>query len=500
MEKLLIKFLKRCNVNVDNSDFISQINSHKNSKSLLSIYDAFIHFDIECFIGRVSDVQYLPNNFMTFINDELVLVKKTKEFFLVEKENEKLKLHTEEFLNGWNSIVLAVEDKTYTSIKLSNNMIGLLLIISGFYYFYDYLGLFISSLLGLYFSFELIRKEVGLSSKVSNTLCGININFDCNEVIKSNSHFLNKFFNLPILCFGYFLWSIFQLFISRFSNNMEIYELKYILSFVTIPVIIYSIYLQFFVIKKICTLCLFIATIVLFESILSVYIFSTSFIFDFKISHLLNSFFIILILKFGGDYLSFKDILKGKFDQLNYKYTRFKSSFDLFSYSLNESNMTINTTNVPAFVLGERRTKLTVTFVTNLFCNYCKDIPKLIRHIQEGGFDVTINLLLFVDVHKADDLSIRAHNILLRIYSSNAPEFLKALSDWYLINNKQKWFKKYGKASDDVSLEFYENQKKWIDDNDVNFTPSIFINEKSFPMRYEKEDLLLFLDDLLEQV
>lgn len=499
MEKLLIKFLNRCNVNVDNSDFISQIKSHKNSNSLLSIYDAFIHFDIECFIGRVGDIEHLPSNFMTFINDELVLVKRAKGLFYVEKENEKLKLDDKEFLNGWNSIVLAIEGKAFNSIDLSNKLIGFLLLASGFYYFYNYLGLFISSIFGLYFSFELIRKEVGISSKVSNTLCGININFDCSEVIKSNSHFLSKFVNLPILCFGYFLWSIILLFISRFSSNMEIYELKFILSFATIPVIIYSIYLQFFVIRKICTLCLIIASIVLYESILTGFVFSRSLIFELKISHLLNSFFIILILKFGSEYFSFKDIFKDKLDELNYKYTKFKSNFDLFAYSLNESNKIINTSNVPAFVLGERSTKLTITFVTNLFCNYCKDIPKLIGHIREAGFDVTINLLLFVDIHKSEELSIRAHGILLKLYASGESEFLEALASWYAIDNKQKWFKKYDKIKVELSLESYENQKKWIDDNDVNFTPSIFINEKSFPMRYEKEDIILFLDDLLEE-
>ena len=70
------------------------------------------------------------------------------------------------------------------------------------------------------------------------------------------------------------------------------------------------------------------------------------------------------------------------------------------------------------------------------------------------------------------------------IYEGKKPEAL--FTTWGDYENYEKY---------DSTLD---SQSQWCRVNNVNFTPHILIEGKAFPKEYERQDLKLFMDDLIE--
>jgi len=44
-----------------------------------------------------------------------------------------------------------------------------------------------------------------------------------------------------------------------------------------------------------------------------------------------------------------------------------------------------------------------------------------------------------------------------------------------------------------------DNSRKWCSDNNINFTPAIYLNNRAYPKEYELDDLNLFVDEFMEE-
>ena len=44
----------------------------------------------------------------------------------------------------------------------------------------------------------------------------------------------------------------------------------------------------------------------------------------------------------------------------------------------------------------------------------------------------------------------------------------------------------------------YENINNWCINNNYNYTPAIFINGYEYPEQYDRENLVYFIDDILD--
>ena len=68
----LFQYLEKEAIDVDKTEFLFQIQSHPDYPSILAIADALTFFDIQNGVIRVdvSDVEFLPNRFLCFLNNE----------------------------------------------------------------------------------------------------------------------------------------------------------------------------------------------------------------------------------------------------------------------------------------------------------------------------------------------------------------------------------------------------------------------------------------------
>ena len=73
---------------------------------------------------------------------------------------------------------------------------------------------------------------------------------------------------------------------------------------------------------------------------------------------------------------------------------------------------------------------------------------------------------------------------------------LKAMEDWYDENNPKTytdWSAIYPVENDNVD-DILALQRHWCEDNKIEFTPTIIINEKQLPKYYQVSDLKYFID------
>ena len=48
-------------------------------------------------------------------------------------------------------------------------------------------------------------------------------------------------------------------------------------------------------------------------------------------------------------------------------------------------------------------------------------------------------------------------------------------------------------------MNILRREKEWCVQNKINFTPEILVNGRSFPLEYERSDLLYFIDDIIDE-
>ena len=73
------------------------------------------------------------------------------------------------------------------------------------------------------------------------------------------------------------------------------------------------------------------------------------------------------------------------------------------------------------------------------------------------------------------------------------------MHDWFEIWDLQKFSKKYPVKADDAEVEKLETQHyAWIEETEVNQTPTFFINGYEMPKEYLIDDLLAMVPSLAD--
>jgi len=198
----LFQYLKKENVTIDQNEFIFQLNSHPEFPSLLAISDTLSFFNIDNLATKIDfeDVIHLPNNFIALLKKEsnqpfLATIEKEGAEFKYQEEKKQIAVSQSEFKDIFQNIVLLAEKEQDNEVEtnLKFNVSFLLPILGVFYIAFLFLSkantnviLFsLLVILGVYFSIEAIFKEIGIQSRLSDSVCNITSSADCDKVIKS---------------------------------------------------------------------------------------------------------------------------------------------------------------------------------------------------------------------------------------------------------------------------------------------------------------------------
>ncbi len=516
---LLFTLLKREGYRVNSTELEFQLLSHPSYPSLHSLTGVLNHFSFDntalklpCTLEILNE---LPKNFIALSKEnKYLLIKKIENrIYLTSEEGVSKEITSKEFIDIWDGIVLGMEPSvnqknnslTSSSIhrKFSPLIIALIIIAqfisegpSNFM-----LSHFLLSLIGLSISLLIVQHESGYHSKVLEDICNSNKSTNCDKVLTSKASKLFGVIRLSDLSMVYFMgmiisWSLLSIF------DVNHYLIKGI-TLVSILAAMFSIYYQYFVVKKWCPLCLGIAAVLLFQAsslLLSDYIHLS-----FQINELAVLAFSFMISTALWIYRRSLLEENQELKKIKNDYFRFKKNINVFLALCNRTekiNTSVSQIEDTEIILGDKSSSVEVLLLTNPLCFYCKSAHKDIRKIiAKYSSKVRVVIRFNTNADDLENIGVKVSSRLLEIFKQENLKILEqALHEAYAENvNLEAWLTKWGECS---NLNFYnqilKEQQNWCNNKDIYFTPALLLNGRILPEEYNRDDLMFFIDDLYE--
>lgn len=514
---LILEYLK-CNSYVINSDELKlQLLSHPSYPSLHSITGVLDHFSIENLALQVpvnlETLEQLPKSFISTTldtNQYMLITQNENHIEIWNGLKDKRIVSKTAFLKTWSGIVVVVDPNDEISkgrvrpnSKVATIMGGLFLSFLCLVFVvsnptpFEYVH-FILSFIGLGLSFLVLKLDLGYQSRLTDKICNSTKAASCDAVLNSEgaTFFKNlKMSDLSIIYFSSLIFSwVLHLVLDQVNSSVLV------IGSAAVFITIYTLYYQYRVVKKWCTLCLGI-TLVLWLQLLGSLFLGNSFISPYNLNS--TSILLLCLLTTSSLWMFIKPLLEKQqeLEKLKIEHYKFKRNFDVF-YALYSKDEFIETEHVNdrEIILGQGNGGIQIVLVTSPSCYYCKSAHNDLERLLEKHGD-KINLTIRFNVPK--DINNPAHRTaitLLQMFHSDYPNFEKALNEAYGQNvNLDNWLKKWKSTNTDNSYEHVLNdEKEWCAANGIHFTPALYVNGKQYPKMYDRNDLQYFIEDLLE--
>lgn len=492
----LINYLK-----LDKQEFLFQFSSHPNYPSALAFSDTLNFMGVRNDAYEL-DKEYwdeLPEEFIAIVDNTFSLVKKTGNNYSIYSDKAKT-LNKEELHKKSTDFVLLFEKenadaKTVTSYKpFIYAIFAIIAIYSLLNHAWYQLVFNILSMIGVYISLEIFNQKFGNTSAVIGSICGDTADRQtvnsCNKIINQDK---TSILGLKLSDFSliYFIGiTILGLFLPATSFIIKGF------TFASVIAIGYSLYIQGFVEKTFCRVCLVIISILVAQLVIAVFFFDNIY-FDLKTSLLsfilwIASFSLVLYL---NNTLNEKDSLQ----KSNTKNLRFKRNYDLFKRELTEKEK-ITFSDNETFSIGNKDARLKISIISNPYCGFCKDAHKIMENLLEKYPDeISVQMRFNYSPDKQNEKFTHLISDFTYVYK-NKPEkdFLQTVEYWFETRDEEKIRQKTGATSSHEDLTPLVNMSAENRDAGLNFTPIILLNGYQFPDKYDREDIYYFIDELIE--
>lgn len=498
MNLLVNKYLKDINHNSIIEKYNDLYQSHPNYPSLLAVSDSLNLLDIENISANVPFQHFdkLPDRFLTKLNhiDDFILLTNYNNQYKIENNSSKVETISIETINeNWNGLVFIIGENENTSKNLVFNfeykwLLYILIILSLFFFKqnFDFQDIFYLSttLFGLYISYDILKTYFKKDSNESK-FCSESKVISCNSVISSKDFKFNKyieFADLPILFFSIALVGIL---FNLFSSNLIGF-----LSLLSFPLIVYSIHIQKFKIKKWCTLCLVVSTILFFNGIVILFFNNLK----FTISEILN--LIIASLIITPIWFLLKNNITNNIEtrQVNNNLLRFKRSEKVFeAVAENVSGLE----NITFITIGNSNAKNNLTLFITPSCSFCHEaIKDAFQLIEKDKNSIYLKIGYNININNTDNPYIKIAKIITSLFI-NELDYLKALKDWHIEKLESNlWLKKWGIDNNFIfEDEVLEKQFIWCAEQNFNYAPVRIFNNKLLSQEYNINELHYFFTE-----
>lgn len=509
MISLVNKYLEISRFTDRKEAFKDLFQSHPNYPSLFAISHTLDILVIEHVAIKVHKEKLfeLPDFFLATFNEDLVLVSKTEEVVsIVNEKGEKRNLSYNKFAEDWSGVIIAIEPNEHT---LNNNLKGKLkelrysvpifslIAMSVFYKSYSIIDfvLLLTSILGLFFSILILQEKFSLSNQIVSKFCNISPDTSCKSVIKSERGQINKwldFSDLPVLFFSVNTLSL-------LLQPAGISNFIVVLSLFSLPVIVYSIWLQKFQLKKWCLLCLVISFIVVFQSV--AWYFKEQLFLNIKSSDLFYYLFSMIVI--ASLWLAIKPYIENKIkiDKSINELKKFKRNYEVFNFLLKEIRFFKGFDQLESLQFGNRNSTINLTLILNPSCGQChKAFQEAYELVSKYSQKIFLNVLFNINPENNDSPYKVVVESLLAINNSDPVKMERAISDWYIQEMElEAWKDKWEVCTVSTKVKHLMRQQyNWCLENEFNYSPIKLLNDKVFPNEYDINELKYFLNDLLE--
>ncbi len=336
---------------------------------------------------------------------------------------------------------------------------------------------------GVALSVLLVLHEFEVRLSLTEKLCHLNKATNCNTVLNDKASKIFGWFGWADVGFVYFTGCLLFLLQGSVAGD---YSILAILSALSLPYPLFSIYYQGFVLKKWCPMCLGVQLILVIEFILLLPKFSNL---NFSSTSLLG--FILTFLVTGIIYTPVIMYIREKrSNELHYyKYLGFKKNPDVLrTLLLNHQHYDIPVTD-SSLLFGVKDAPINITAFLSLQCSHCARAFEKIKDILKSEVDAAINIILITSDTK----------ILNTLYHFNRlnkdDDGLDLLEQWFSADPYSR-----SKISEtlcipdgnDISKEVSNENYKLYKACNVIGTPTFFVNGYLLPNQYDIDDIKYF--------
>ncbi|MGB4775229.1 MAG: vitamin K epoxide reductase family protein [Daejeonella sp.] len=515
IEERIYTWLKLMGIDISFDYVKEQLLSHPDYPSTFSITDLLQKIGLEHAAIQIER-ESLPEAPVPF----LAHVKtSTGEDFILIKDLASIEKEYPDFYEQWNGILIIAEKSEKLvlpdeSIELSEKakknkilqyspliLVFLLITAALFQVFSLHNSLLLGlSITGIIISIASVLQEMGISNIISNQLCGKDNNSNCNKVTQTNISILPLGIKLSDICLSFFTGMLILLLISTISYNTAFvsasHQIITLLSFASIPVTLFSIYCQGFIIKKWCTLCLIVAGIL--WTLATVQLTWHSSFWPLHIQYILPA--ILMWLLPGIFWLPVRkmlDLNKKLYDK-NIQLKKFQRNSELFLAHLLQQKRVSTTPWGNDLFIGNPEAFLQLIVACNPYCAPCASVHEVLHQlIKTQDDDLGLTVRFVVSPNDKEDEYTKAVTYLLQC--ARSIDTAQLLHDWYKDMDMGKFKEKYHLSEYIDVDEILERHHEWINQADIQYTPTVFLNGYPIVKPYQPKDIADYLGALSEE-
>lgn len=229
--------------------------------------------------------------------------------------------------------------------------------------------------------------------------------------------------------------------------------------------------------------------VLLSESVLSICILPKV-IFDIDVLSLglcLSAFILLAVVL---SYLKEAYNRKIYFENLEFKYLRFKRNDNIYRYLLQQEK-TLKKNEVESIDVGEESAPIVVTIILGLYCHLCAETFKRIRQLLVNSSSDFRFQFHFVSKDVDDEPFVCLYSV---YKEKGMSAFVEALNEWYSIHDYAKLGQCCSLEEKEDRLVLYKQQHIEFEEmNRIYKTPTVYVDGKLLPDLYEIGDLVYFV-------
>ncbi|MCL4640445.1 MULTISPECIES: vitamin K epoxide reductase family protein [Olivibacter] len=519
--------LKELDVKVSKSTFSKEIKSHPDYPSLLSISDTLKYFGVDNLPIQASPASLEPNMLPCLVQiqhkegDVLSIVRSINGSNVSYLNPTTLRYSSkslESFADICSNNLLLVEPTLSAKQNhdreslLSDrqrhvlNTVALLLVpvltlLLTFYLYtelgsggWPYIAYNVLLLVGATATMLLLMSSLHVDTSLVKMFCGSAASTSpCSQVSGSKGA---KLFGHSLVLLGgtFFLGSLLFLILQAAYAPVS-YHFLFFLNVLVVPVIVYSLYQQAFVLRKWCALCLIVQSVLVLQLTVGFYdgwiqqiIFQESQVI-LSSTLIVCLSFVYLILNLLVPYIA----TVKKEQQKLFRFERLKKDPTMFQDLLSVQQPIVNENKLLGFRFGFPDAEINIVKVCNPYCDPCSRAHAILDEIIDRNDNVCLQIIFSRPNNDQHADTIRHFLSLSRQYDQS--ELKAAIYDWYLSDQKdlRSFKEKYPSIHAEKFDHEMENMQQWCVDNDIRYTPTIYINGRRIPSFYTVEDLKYFL-------
>lgn len=355
--------------------------------------------------------------------------------------------------------------------------------VTGSFTVFDWI-LLLTKISGLILSTLLVAKQLGNQNKLTDRLCHLTSQTNCDDVLNSPAAKLWDWLSWTDVGLLYFAGGLLTVFTA--SVLSELRPLLYGIAIFTLPYTVFSIYYQGFVLRKWCPLCLGVQGILLLEGMLAIIQISPLPVLWQPYIFMLSVFLLpMLIWILVRPLLIYR--IKNRLD--HEELMRLRRDPDLFrALLMQQPQMPVISTDMCPIMVGNPEAEHTVTMVTNPYCRPCARTHNELERLIEQNHNLNASIIFVCDGTNGAATQVAVHMMSLVEQGRK----LLALKEWYeqAEKNFDTWAQKYpidSRRKDWVSITNEHND--WCLLANIEVTPTLFIDGYHLPKQYQLEDL-----------